>query len=181
MMDRTEKSMEAAAGTDSGMESRVTDHAATELDLEALTSRGCEADLHLPALLPEDYLPDVHARLVLYKRIATAADDHELLLLKEELIDRLGPCTQAVHNLFRLSSLKLRADALGIKRLDFSRQGGLLEFRPKPEVDPVKVIKLIQTDRHYRLDGQDKLRLRKDLPEDEMRFKELESVLERLT
>ena len=150
-------------------------------DLEALTSRGCEADLHLPALLPEDYLPDVHARLVLYKRIATAADDHELLLLKEELIDRLGPCTQAVHNLFRLSSLKLRADALGIKRLDFSRQGGLLEFRPKPEVDPVKVIKLIQTDRHYRLDGQDKLRLRKDLPEDEMRFKELESVLERLT
>jgi transcription-repair coupling factor (superfamily II helicase) len=150
-------------------------------DLEALTSRGCEADLHLPALLPEDYLPDVHARLVLYKRIATAADDHELLLLKEELIDRLGPCTQAVHNLFRLSSLKLRADALGIKRLDFSRQGGLLEFRPKPDVDPVKVIKLIQTDRHYRLDGQDKLRLRKDLPDDEMRFKELESVLERLT
>ncbi len=150
-------------------------------DLETLTSRGCEADLHLPALLPEDYLPDVHARLVLYKRIATAADDHELLLLKEELIDRLGPCTQAVHNLFRLSSLKLRADALGIKRLDFSRQGGLLEFRPKPDVDPVKVIKLIQTDRHYRLDGQDKLRLRKDLPDDEMRFKELESVLERLT
>ena len=149
-------------------------------DLESLSARACEADLHLPALLPEDYLPDVHARLVLYKRIATAADDHELQLLKEELVDRLGPCTQPVHNLFRQTSLKLRADALGMRRVDISRQGGLFEFRPQAEVEPLKVIKLIQSDRHYRLDGQDKLRLRKDLADDEARFRELESLLERL-
>jgi len=149
-------------------------------DLESLSARACEADLHLPALLPEDYLPDVHARLVLYKRIATAADDHELQLLKEELVDRLGPCTQPVHNLFLQTSLKLRADALGMRRVDISRQGGLFEFRPQAEVEPLKVIKLIQSDRHYRLDGQDKLRLRKDLADDEARFRELESLLERL-
>ena len=149
-------------------------------DLESLSARACEADLHLPALLPEEYLPDVHARLVLYKRIATAPDATELQLLKEELVDRLGPCGQPVHNLFRLTALKQRADALGIKRIDFSRQGGLVEFRPNPEVEPLKVIKLLQSGKHYRLDGQDKLRLRKDLPEDEARFVELENLLEQL-
>ena len=82
--------------------------------------------------------------------------------------------------MFRLTALKQRADALGIKRIDFSRQGGLVEFRPNPEVEPLKVIKLLQSGKHYRLDGQDKLRLRKDLPEDEARFVELENLLEQL-
>ncbi len=149
-------------------------------DLETLVTRNCEADLHLPALLPEDYLPDVHSRLVLYKRIATATDATDLLHLKEELIDRLGTCTQPVHNLFRLTALKQRANALGIKRVDLSRQGGVFEFRAKAEVDPLRVIKLIQSNRHYRLDGQDKLRLREELPDDEARFKALEALLERL-
>jgi len=149
-------------------------------DFEAISARACELDLHVPALLPEDYLPDVHARLVLYKRIAGAGSDEDLTLLKEELIDRLGPCGPAVDNLFRVTGLRLQADALGIKRIDFTRQGGVVEFRPQPNVEPIKVIRLIQSTPHYRLEGQDKLRLRKDLPDEAARFTELDTLLERL-
>ena len=154
--------------------------AGREPNFDALSTQTCEVDLHVPALLPEDYLPDVHARLVLYKRLALAADEGELSGLKEELIDRLGLFGPPVQNLFRQAGLRLRADRLGIKRIDFSRQGGVIEFREKPAVEPLKVIKLIQGDPHYRLEGQDKLRLRKDLVDDESRFEELESMLERL-
>jgi transcription-repair coupling factor (superfamily II helicase) len=149
-------------------------------DFDTGSARACEIDLHVAALLPEDYLPDVHARLVLYKRVASSTSDTDLTLLKEELIDRLGPCGPAVHNLFRVTSLRLKADALGIKRIDMTRQGGVIEFRPQPNVEPIKVINLIQSTQHYRLEGQDKLRLRKELPEDEARFNELEKLLERL-
>jgi transcription-repair coupling factor (superfamily II helicase) len=150
-------------------------------DFESGVSRACEIDLHVAALLPDDYLPDVHARLVLYKRIASATSDGDLTLLKEELVDRLGPCGPAVNNLFRITALRLKADLLGIKRIDMTRQGGLVEFRPQPNVEPIKVIKLIQSTQHYRLEGQDKLRLRKDLAEEEARFNELERLLERLS
>ena len=150
-------------------------------DFESGVSRACEIDLHVAALLPDDYLPDVHARLVLYKRIASATSDSDLTLLKEELVDRLGPCGPAVNNLFRITALRLKADLLGIKRIDMTRQGGLIEFRPQPNVEPIKVIKLIQSTQHYRLEGQDKLRLRKDLAEEEARFNELEGLLERLS
>ncbi len=149
-------------------------------DFEAISARACEIDLHVPALLPEDYLPDVHARLVLYKRIASSTSESDLTLLKEELIDRLGPCGPAVNNLFRVTALRLQADALGMKRIDFTRQGGVIEFRPQPAVEPIKVIKLIQSTSHYRLEGQDKLRLRKELPDEEARFTELKKLLERL-
>jgi len=151
-----------------------------QLDFEAISARACEIDLHVPALLPEDYLPDVHARLVLYKRIASAASDADLTLLKEELIDRLGPCGPAVDNLFRVTALRLKADRLGIRRIDFTRQGGVIEFRPQPDIEPIKVIRLIQSTPHYRLEGQDKLRLRKDLADDAARFTELDTLLERL-
>ncbi|HMM77536.1 MAG TPA: transcription-repair coupling factor [Gammaproteobacteria bacterium] len=149
-------------------------------DFEAISARACEIDLHVPALLPEDHLPDVHARLVLYKRIASSTSEADLTLLKEELIDRLGPCGPAVDNLFRVTALRLKADVLGIKRIDFTRQGGVIEFRPQPNVEPIKVIRLIQSTPHYRLEGQDKLRLRKDLPDEAARFTELEKLLERL-
>jgi transcription-repair coupling factor (superfamily II helicase) len=122
----------------------------------------------------------VHARLVLYKRIASAADAEELELLREEVIDRFGQYAEPVQNLFRVAACKLEAQALGIRRIDFGRQGGVVEFKPNPTVDPGKVIKLIQSGARYRLEGQDKLRLRLDMPDAEARFGELSSLLERL-
>ena len=149
-------------------------------DFEDQDARGTEIELHIPALLPEDYLPDVHARLVLYKRIASAPDAQELELLREEVIDRFGEFGEPVHNLFKVAACKLEAQVLGIRRVDFGRQGGVVEFKPNPAVDPAKVIKLIQSGPRYRLDGQDKLRLRLDMPDGPSRFAEVESLLKRL-
>ncbi|MSR13008.1 MAG: transcription-repair coupling factor [Gammaproteobacteria bacterium] len=142
--------------------------------------RATEIELHVPALLPEDYLPDVHARLVLYKRIASVADESELESLKEELVDRFGTFETPVHNLFRITRLKLAAASLDVKRVDLGRSGGVVEFKPHPNIDPAKVIKLIQSNAAYRLDGQEKLRLKKDLPDAPSRFNELEALFGRL-
>jgi len=151
-----------------------------QVNFEDQESRATEVELHIPALLPEEYLPDVHARLILYKRIASAPDEQELENLKEEVIDRFGDCAEPVHNLFRVAACKLAANRLGIRRIDFGRSGGVVEFRSNPEVDPAKVIKLIQTVNRYRLEGQDKLRLKFDMPDAGSRFAELDNLLQRL-
>ena len=80
--------------------------------------QGPEVELHVPALLPDDYLPDVHLRLVLYKRIAAAANVEELRELQVEMIDRFGLLPPPAKNLFRIAELKLAARALGLRKID---------------------------------------------------------------
>ena len=145
---------------------------------DALDSR-VEVELHVPALLPEDYLPDVHARLILYKRIASARSGEELGDLREEVIDRFGPFGQPVQNLFRVTSVKLAAERFGIKRIDLGRRGGRIEFNPHPDIDPQTIIELVQTDLDYRIDGGDKLRVNKELVDAEARFSELDLLFTR--
>ena len=150
------------------------------IDLDEAMDARTEVELHVPALLPDDYLPDVHTRLILYKRIASARTVAELDDLREELIDRFGLFADPVDNLFRVTSFKLEAEALGIRRIDLGSRGGRIEFHPKPNVEPIRIIELIQRDRAYRLDGGEKLRITKELPDAESRFTELKSVFERL-
>ncbi len=142
---------------------------------------GSEVELHLPALIPDDYLPDVHARLTLYKRIASARDDEGLRDLQVEMIDRFGLLPEATKNLFALAALKLRAAALGIRKLDLGAAGGRITFREKPDVDPATIIRLIQTrPRIYKLDGQDKLRIHLELPTPADRLRVAGELLETL-
>jgi transcription-repair coupling factor (superfamily II helicase) len=143
--------------------------------------RGTEISLHMPALFPEDYLPDVHTRLIMYKRIASAINDEELTTLKEEVIDRFGPYTTPVENLFRVTSAKLRAQALGIKRIDLGSNGGRIDFSPSPNNNPVVIIELIQRDASYRFDGESRLRVRKPLADPDARFEELRGLLDVLS
>lgn len=138
-----------------------------------------EIELHIPALLPEDYLPDVHARLILYKRIASAAAKDDLRELREEVIDRFGPFGEPVENLFRIAELKREAEAFGIRRIDLGRRGGRFEFHPSPDIDPMCIIELVQTQFEYRLDGQDKLKVAKELPDAQSRFAEVAQILQR--
>ncbi|MBS0381615.1 MAG: transcription-repair coupling factor [Proteobacteria bacterium] len=150
-------------------------------DFDLGGSHGTEVELHLPALIPDDYLPDVHTRLTLYKRIASAASDEALRDLQVEMIDRFGLLPQAAKNLFAIASLKLRADALGIRKLDLGAVGGRITFRSQPEVDPATIIRLLQTQpRTYRLDGQDKLRIAIELPEPAERLRMAGELLEKL-
>ena len=105
-----------------------------------------EVNVHAQALIPEDYLPDVHARLVLYKRIAGAADQDALDDLKVEIIDRFGPLPEPLRNLLRVAALKLAATALGVDRLDIGANGGRLEFHAEAAVDALAAVRLVQSD-----------------------------------
>jgi len=115
---------------------------------------GTEIDLQAPALIPEDYLPDIHARLVLYKRIANTETPEELRALKVEMIDRFGLVPEPVNTLFSITTLKQQATALGIKKIDVHSAGGRVVFTEQPQVNTEQLIKMIQTQpQHYQLDG----------------------------
>ena len=135
-------------------------------DLDPATRHGADVELHSPALIPEDYLPDVHARLTLYKRIASARDEDALRELQVEMVDRFGVLPEPAKQLFAVAELKLEATRLGIRKLELGEAGGRVHFLPKPNVDPMSVIRLIQSQpKTYSMDGPDKLRIRLPLPD----------------
>ncbi|WP_136679182.1 transcription-repair coupling factor [Neptunomonas sp. XY-337] len=142
---------------------------------------GSEVNLQLPALIPDDYLPDVHNRLIMYKRIASAATDAELKELQIEMIDRFGMLPNATKNLFRLTSLKLLADALGIIKLEAGSKSGRIEFDSDPKVDPFTLVTLVQKQpQKYKLEGASQLRFSLDMDDSEQRFAAVESLLKEL-
>jgi len=151
-------------------------------ELDRPLDHGTEIDLHIPVLIPEDYLPDVHTRLIMYKRIASSKNSEELKYLQEEMIDRFGLLPEATKNLFKISELKLKANPLGIRKIDFGLKGGRLHFSKITQVDSNKIIKLIQTEPQiYKLDGQYKLKISKELPEPHHRFTMLDNLLNDIT
>jgi transcription-repair coupling factor (superfamily II helicase) len=151
------------------------------IDTAEIGAGDCEINLHVPALLPDDYLPDVHLRLVLYKRIAGATTAEELVSLKEEIIDRFGALPSATERLFGAAALKMLATPLGIRRIDAGPKGARIEFSATPNIDPASLIALLQSaPRRYRLDGPNKLRILDEMPEPEDRLKNLRALMERL-
>ncbi|HIQ40468.1 MAG TPA: transcription-repair coupling factor [Sulfurivirga caldicuralii] len=140
-----------------------------------------EVDLGVPALIPEDYLPDVATRLVMYKRIASAEDDAALDALEMEMIDRFGCLPEAVKNLFTVTRWKLRARQLGFKRIEANETTLRIEFGPTPHIDPLKLIQLIQQDpQHYRLKGQQQLTVLAKMPQLDDRLSRLQSLIKAL-
>ena len=151
-------------------------------DLEKPLDAGPEVELHLPALIPEDYVPDVHLRLVLYKRIAGAPSREELDELKVEMIDRFGPLPPYAQALFRGTQIKLRAAQLGIRRIDAGATGGYVTFDEQNKIDAKQVLKLIQgRPKDYRLDGPLKLRFTHDARTEENLFTRIEMLVELLS
>jgi transcription-repair coupling factor (superfamily II helicase) len=131
-----------------------------EPDLARPLAAATEVSLHLPALLPDSYVADVHIRLGLYKRIAAAADATELEALQAELIDRFGELPAAAATLLRVARLTLAARAAGIRRLDVGPQSSYVVFEAENKIDPARLIQLIQQEpRIYRLEGPMKLRV----------------------
>ena len=150
-----------------------------EPSLEDLTQSQTEVELRMPALLPEDYLPDVNMRLSFYKRIASARSDTELTELKIELIDRFGLLPDAGRHLLAAAGLRLQAQDLGIRRIEAQEKGGFVEFSEKNHVDPAYLIGLLQNNpKQYRLDGPSKLKFICDLTD---RTKRIEFVADLLT
>jgi transcription-repair coupling factor (superfamily II helicase) len=120
----------------------------------------------------------VHARLTLYKRIASARDVDGLRELQVEMIDRFGLLPDPAKHLFHVAELKLDATRIGIRKLDLGPTGGRLQFEAKPNIDPMTVIHLIQKQpQHYAMDGPDKLRLKLDLPDAPARLQAARGLL----
>ncbi len=151
------------------------------LSLDQVTAKQTEVDLRLPALLPEDYIFDVSLRLSLYKRIASAQSKGELDELQVELIDRFGLLPQATKNLVHIAKLKLKAQQLGITKIEAGPLGGVIEFADDTEVDPIKIIGLIQKKPTvYKMEGANKLKFSEKTDDHNKRFVLVESLLNEL-
>jgi transcription-repair coupling factor (superfamily II helicase) len=149
-------------------------------DIDAPLSAGTEINLHVPALIPEDYLPDTNTRLVLYKRIAAAGSDGALRDLQVEMIDRFGLLPEAVKQLFTIGRLRVAAEPLGISNLELGPDGGTIDFRESTAIDPMTLVTLVQGDpAGYQLAGATRLRIRARLPEPAQRVALAEKLLDR--
>jgi len=152
-----------------------------EPDLDEPLDAGVEINVHVPALLPDDYVPDVHLRLILYKRISGCNSPEDLRELQVELIDRFGLLPSAAKNLLRMASIKQRATTLGIEKIDAADGGGYIVFGKNSRVDPVELISLVQNDgQTYKLRGSHRLQFHQDLSNLDVRFKSIEKLLEKL-
>ncbi len=129
-------------------------------DYDKPLAHGTEVDLGVPALLPGDYVPDVHQRLILYKRISHAVDSEALRELKIELIDRFGLLPEQTNRLFDVMRLRQRCEAMAIERLELNPGGGRIVFATEPKIDPMALIQMLQKHSSiYRFDGKQILRI----------------------
>ncbi|MFB0711721.1 transcription-repair coupling factor [Buttiauxella noackiae] len=152
-----------------------------EPSLEDLTSSQTEVELRMPALLPDDFIPDVNTRLSFYKRIASAKTAHELDELKVELIDRFGLLPDAARNLLDIAALRQHAQKLGVRKIEGHDKGGVIEFAEKNHVNPVWLIGLLQKQpQHYRLDGPTRLKFIEDLADRKVRMEWVRNFMHQL-
>ncbi|NBP92892.1 MAG: transcription-repair coupling factor [Burkholderiaceae bacterium] len=146
-----------------------------EPDLLSPMQATTDVSLGAPALLPADYCPDVHERLSLYKRFASCEDFTDLSFLREELIDRFGNLPDAAKAFYETHRLRLEMSLLGIKKIDASTTAIQLQFIPQPPLDPVKIIRIVQSNPAIHLNGQDRI---KYLPPKDASFEKLEQRIE---
>ena len=148
-------------------------------DLDKPFEQGPEVNLRLPSLIPDDYIHDVHTRLIMYKRIASASNEAALTELKVEIIDRFGLLPDPLLALFRVTQLKLLAGTLGIAKIDAGPESGRIEFGADPQVHPLVLVKLVQNQpQKYKLEGADRLRFTLPMEERDQRFAAVEQLLD---
>lgn len=131
-----------------------------DFDLDKPLNSDIDINLRIPALMPDDYVPDVNSRLVFYKRLASCNDESELRDLNVEMIDRFGLLPDASKNLIRVTELKLTARKLGITKLEASGAFIRVDFCSEPNINPMTIIKLIQSQpQQYQMEGASRLKL----------------------
>ena len=149
--------------------------------LELNMDKSIEVNLRIPALIPEDYLPDVHTRLIMYKRISSSLDIEDLRELQVEIIDRFGLLPKQLKLLFQLTQLKLRALTFGIKKIDANVNSGRIEFGPQTRVDPGSIVQLIQAEpKSYKLGGANQLQFVHACSEAQEKLQFIDDLLDKL-
>ena len=151
-----------------------------EPDLAAPLSSTTEINLHVPALLPNAYCGDVHERLSLYKRLANCNTLDKIDDLQEELIDRFGKLPDPAKALIETHRLRVIAKPIGILKIDAHTDSALLQFIPNPPIDAMRIIDLVQKNRHIKLNGQDKLRITANMPDLTARLAQIKATINTL-
>ncbi|MDP9107517.1 MAG: transcription-repair coupling factor [Pseudomonadota bacterium] len=152
-----------------------------EPDLAAPLASTTEINLHVPALLPSEYCGDVHERLSLYKRLANCKQADAIDDLQEEMIDRFGKLPDPAKALIETHRLRIAASPVGIVKIDAHGESALLQFEPNPPIDAMRIIELIQKNRHIKLNGQDKLRITASMPDLSARVTQIKATIRALT
>jgi len=151
-------------------------------ELNQPQSQGAEVNLHTTALLPNDYIVDVHTRLIMYKRIANAPNLATLNDIQIEMIDRFGLLPEAATALLQNTEIKLKSTSLGINKIDFGTKGGYISFNEHPAFNPIKLVNLMQMQPNkYKLDRDGKLHLLEEYDKFSRRCEELDGLLEQLS
>ncbi|MEI7466211.1 MAG: TRCF domain-containing protein, partial [Burkholderiales bacterium] len=154
--------------------------AGKEPDLLSPLSVTTEINLHAPALLTADYCGDVHTRLSLYKRLASASKNEQIDAMLEEITDRFGKLPPQGQTLFDVHRLRVLAKPFGVSKIDAAPNLMVISFRPNPPIDAMKIIELVQKNRHIKLAGNDKLRIERAMPEAKDRAQTIREVLRAL-
>ncbi|MBY6197946.1 transcription-repair coupling factor [Vibrio hangzhouensis] len=150
-----------------------------EPSLDDLLREQTEVELRIPALLPDDYIPDINTRLSMYKRIASVANNDELDELKVELIDRFGLLPDAAKNLLSVSQLKLRGGALKVKKIESHDKGGYIEFYPDADINPAFLVKLLQAQPNkFAMEGPTKFKFMESLTDRRKRMNYLNHIMD---
>ena len=152
------------------------------IDLDTPLHHGTEIDLGIPALLPDDYIYDVHERLILYKRISGTSSLDELKDIRIELIDRFGLLPDAAKNLFAVTELKLSTQGIGVKKIDATENSARIIFEEQAKIDPTQLILMIQNQSSlYKFNGKDTLYIMKETDSAEDRIAIVQATLSQLT
>ena len=147
-------------------------------NIDAPLETGTEIKMHLPALIPDDYLPNISTRLVLYKRIAQAQDKEALTDIQVEMIDRFGLLPDATKQLFIQAEVRLRAQAIGISEVDVGVSGGSVKFEATTPVPVNALIGLLQSNpKEFKLAGSDTLRFIQELESGEARRNYIDTLM----
>lgn len=150
-------------------------------NFDAPLSLTAEINLHMPALIPDDYLGDVHQRLLFYKRISNTDHQEKLDNIRMELIDRFGIPPQPVKQLFAVHQLRLKAEHLGITKIDINTNGGYIEFSQDTPVQAMSIISMMQ--KHptfFRMEGGQRLKVMVMLEDFQKRIQFINELLESL-
>ena len=152
-----------------------------EPSLDDVLAAQTEVDLRIPALLPDDYIGDVNTRLSLYKKLAGCKDQNQIDEYQIELIDRFGLLPDSAKNLVKQSGLKLIAEQVGIRKIETTQTGGLIEFEQTTKIDPGYLIQLIQKyPSQFKFEGPQKLRFMKKLDSAKQKLDHVKELLEKL-
>jgi transcription-repair coupling factor (superfamily II helicase) len=152
--------------------------AGREPDLEAPLSAVTEINLHVPALMPKEYCDDIHERLTLYKRLANTQTPEDLEVMEEELIDRFGKPPEPTRALLETHRLRIFAKPVGVLKIDATANTVVITFdQHHSQVDPAKVIRLIQKDPRYKLAGNDRLRCEIEIEDISQRARAIREIL----